>query len=132
MRKYQGSRKLNDETSKTSLPPDYRPRIRLLRQRRTKICRPGGTRKDREAERAVRAAHGRHMALREHQRHAALLRAPHFSGRRHTDGYAQMANPQARHHRRGATLHRLGECGAFGRNFLRYMETELLQPGRGK
>ena len=45
MRKYQGSRKLNDETSRTSLPPDCRPRIRLLRQRRTKICRPGGTRK---------------------------------------------------------------------------------------
>ena len=33
---------------------------------------------------------------------------------------------------RRATLHRLGECGAFGRNLLRYMETELLQPGRGK
>ena len=30
MRKYQGSRKLNDETSRTSLPPDCRPRIRLL------------------------------------------------------------------------------------------------------
>ena len=29
----------------TSLPPDCRPRILLLRQRRTKICRPGGTRK---------------------------------------------------------------------------------------
>ena len=30
------------------------------------------------------------------------------------------------------TLTGMGECGAFGRNLLRYMETELLQPGRGK